>query len=99
MDLSGVAELVAANKGLGYFILSSIAWPVHRQDLPRHHDDRLLGLITTKLFKVLRARLLPWQPIPRACSAHSRAGGCEFFRFPGAAIKLPPHPERLTEKS
>lgn len=55
-----VAELVAANKGLGYFILSSMRGLFTDRIFLGIMTIGLLGLITDQLFKVLRARLLPW---------------------------------------
>jgi NitT/TauT family transport system permease protein len=55
-----VAELVAANKGLGYFILSSMRGLFTDRIFLGIMTIGLLGLITDQLFKVLRAWLLPW---------------------------------------
>jgi NitT/TauT family transport system permease protein len=55
-----VAELVAANKGLGYFILSSMRGLFTDRIFLGIMTIGLLGLITDQLFKLLRARLLPW---------------------------------------
>ena len=55
-----VAELVAANKGLGYFILSSMRGLYTDRIFLGIMTIGLLGLITDQLFKLLRARLLPW---------------------------------------
>ncbi|HYB09137.1 MAG TPA: ABC transporter permease [Alphaproteobacteria bacterium] len=55
-----VAELVAANKGLGYFILSSLRGLFTDQIFLGIVVIGLLGLLTDKLFKVFRNRLLPW---------------------------------------
>ena len=55
-----IAEFVAANKGLGYFILNS------ERGLFTDHISfgiaviGLLGLITDQFFKLLREWLLPW---------------------------------------
>ena len=55
-----VAELVAANKGLGYFILNSMRGLFTDQIFLGIMVIGLLGLITDQLFKLLRNRLLPW---------------------------------------
>jgi NitT/TauT family transport system permease protein len=55
-----VAELVAANKGLGYFILSSMRGLFTDRIFLGIMTIGLLGLITDQMFKFLRARLLPW---------------------------------------
>jgi len=55
-----VAELVAANKGLGYFILSSMRGLFTDRIFLGIMMIGLLGLATDQLFKALRARLLPW---------------------------------------
>jgi NitT/TauT family transport system permease protein len=55
-----VAELVAANKGLGYFILNSMRGLFTDQIFLGIMVIGLLGLITDQLFKFLRNRLLPW---------------------------------------
>jgi NitT/TauT family transport system permease protein len=55
-----VAELVAGNKGLGYFILSSMRGLFTDRIFLGIMTIGLLGLATDQLFKVLRARLLPW---------------------------------------
>ena len=59
-----VAELVAANKGLGYFILSSMRGLFTDRIFLGIMTIGLLGLITDQLFKFLRARLLPWAASP-----------------------------------
>ena len=59
-----VAELVAANKGLGYFILSSMRGLFTDRIFLGIMTIGLLGLITDQLFKFLRARLLPWAANP-----------------------------------
>jgi NitT/TauT family transport system permease protein len=59
-----VAELVAANKGLGYFILSSMRGLFTDRIFLGIMTIGLLGLITDQLFKILRARLLPWAANP-----------------------------------
>jgi len=59
-----VAELVAANKGLGYFILSSMRGLFTDRIVLGIMTIGLLGLITDQLFKFLRARLLPWAANP-----------------------------------
>jgi NitT/TauT family transport system permease protein len=55
-----VAELVAANKGLGYFILNSMRGLFTDRIFLGIAVIGLLGLLTDQLFKVLRNRLLPW---------------------------------------
>ncbi|MBX6322555.1 MAG: ABC transporter permease [Rhodospirillaceae bacterium] len=55
-----VAELVAANKGLGYFILNSMRGLFTDQIFLGIMVIGLLGLITDQLFKALRRWLLPW---------------------------------------
>jgi NitT/TauT family transport system permease protein len=55
-----VAELVAANKGLGYFILNSMRGLFTDQIFLGIIVIGLLGLITDQAFKLLRNRLLPW---------------------------------------
>ena len=55
-----VAELVAANKGLGYFILNSMRGLFTDQIFLGIMVIGLLGLITDQLFKLLRSWLLPW---------------------------------------
>jgi NitT/TauT family transport system permease protein len=55
-----VAELVAANKGLGYFILNSMRGLFTDQIFLGIITIGLLGLISDQLFKMLRNRLLPW---------------------------------------
>ena len=55
-----MAELVAANKGLGYFILNSMRGLFTDQIFLGIMVIGLLGLITDQLFKFLRNRLLPW---------------------------------------
>jgi NitT/TauT family transport system permease protein len=55
-----VAELVAANKGLGYFILNSMRGLFTDRIFLGIAVIGLLGLLTDQLFKVLRDRLLPW---------------------------------------
>ena len=59
-----VAELVAANKGLGYFILSSMRGLFTDRIFLGIITIGLLGLITDQLFKLARARLLPWASNP-----------------------------------
>jgi len=59
-----VAELVAANKGLGYFILSSMRGLFTDRIFLGIITIGLLGLITDQLFKFARARLLPWAANP-----------------------------------
>jgi NitT/TauT family transport system permease protein len=55
-----VAELVAANKGLGYFILNSMRGLFTDQIFLGIMVIGLLGLITDQLFKAMRNWLLPW---------------------------------------
>jgi NitT/TauT family transport system permease protein len=55
-----VAELVAADQGLGYFILNSMRGLFTDQIFLGIIVIGLLGLITDQIFKFLRARLLPW---------------------------------------
>jgi NitT/TauT family transport system permease protein len=55
-----VAELVAANKGLGYFILNSMRGLFTDRIFLGIGVIGLLGLLTDQLFKFLRSRLLPW---------------------------------------
>jgi NitT/TauT family transport system permease protein len=55
-----VAELVAANKGLGYFILNSMRGLYTDRIFLGIAVIGLLGLISDQLFKAARARLLPW---------------------------------------
>ena len=55
-----VAELVAANKGLGYFILTSMRGLFTDRIFLGIMVIGLLGLLTDQLFKLIRARLLPW---------------------------------------
>lgn len=55
-----VAELVAANKGLGYFILNSMRGLFTDRIFLGIAVIGLLGLISDQLFKVLRSKLLPW---------------------------------------
>src|SRR3954469_9418297 len=55
-----VAELVAANKGLGYFILNSMRGLFTDRIFLGIAVIGLLGLLTDQIFKILRARLLPW---------------------------------------
>jgi NitT/TauT family transport system permease protein len=55
-----VAELVAANKGLGYFILNSMRGLFTDQIFLGIMVIGLLGLITDQLFKLLRDWLMPW---------------------------------------
>src|SRR5262249_17325189 len=58
-----VAELVAANKGLGYFILNSMRGLFTDQIFLGIITIGLLGLLTDQLFKFLRNRLLPWATV------------------------------------
>src|SRR5882724_6950817 len=55
-----VAELVAANKGLGYFILNSMRGLFTDQIFLGIAVIGLLGLLTDQLFKAGRNWLLPW---------------------------------------
>ncbi len=55
-----VAELVAANKGLGYFILNSMRGLYTDQIFLGIMVIGLLGLIADQLFKFARNWLLPW---------------------------------------
>lgn len=55
-----VAELVAANKGLGYFILNSMRGLFTEQIFLGIMVIGLLGLLTDQAFKFLRNRMLPW---------------------------------------
>jgi NitT/TauT family transport system permease protein len=55
-----VAELVAANKGLGYFILNSMRGLFTDQIFLGIIIIGLLGLATDQLFKALRSWMLPW---------------------------------------
>src|SRR5580700_4147003 len=55
-----IAEFVAANKGLGYFILNSERGLFTDQIFLGIAVIGLLGLITDQFFKLLREWLLPW---------------------------------------
>jgi NitT/TauT family transport system permease protein len=55
-----IAEFVAANKGLGYFILNSERGLFTDRIFLGIAVIGLLGLITDQLFKFLRDWLLPW---------------------------------------
>ncbi len=55
-----VAELVAANKGLGYFILNSMRGLFTDQIFLGIMVIGLLGLLTDQVFKLLRNWMLPW---------------------------------------
>jgi NitT/TauT family transport system permease protein len=59
-----VAELVAANKGLGYFILNSMRGLFTEQIFLGIMVIGLLGLMTDQLFKLLRNWMLPWATSP-----------------------------------
>jgi NitT/TauT family transport system permease protein len=59
-----VAELVAGNKGLGYFILNSMRGLFTEQIFLGIMVIGLLGLTTDQLFKMLRNWLLPWAQNP-----------------------------------
>jgi len=58
-----VAELVAANKGLGYFILNSMRGLFTDQIFLGIIVIGLLGLATDQLFKALRSWMLPWAAV------------------------------------
>ena len=55
-----VAELVAANRGLGYMILNSMRGLFTDRIFVGIMVIGLLGLLTDQLFKLLRRWLLPW---------------------------------------
>ena len=55
-----MAELVAADSGLGYMILNAMRGLFTDVILLGVLTIGLLGLITDALFKWLRRRLLPW---------------------------------------
>ena len=55
-----VAEIVAANTGLGYMILNAMRGLATDVILLGVLTIGLLGLLTDLLFKLLRRRLLPW---------------------------------------
>ena len=55
-----VAELVAANSGLGYMILNAMRGLFTDVILLGIFTIGILGLLTDMFFKVLRRRLLPW---------------------------------------
>lgn len=59
-----VAELVAADKGLGYFILNSMRGLFTDQIFLGIIVIGLLGLLTDQIFKFLRNRMLPWATTP-----------------------------------
>jgi NitT/TauT family transport system permease protein len=59
-----VAELVAANKGLGYFILNSMRGLFTEQIFLGIMVIGLLGLMTDQIFKALRNWMLPWAASP-----------------------------------
>jgi len=59
-----VAELVAANKGLGYFILNSMRGLFTDQIFLGIMVIGLLGLIADQIFKLARNWLLPWAANP-----------------------------------
>jgi NitT/TauT family transport system permease protein len=59
-----VAELVAANKGLGYFILNSMRGLFTDQIFLGIMVIGLLGLLTDQAFKLFRNWLLPWAATP-----------------------------------
>jgi NitT/TauT family transport system permease protein len=55
-----VAELVAANSGLGYMILNAMRGLFTDIIILGILVIGILGLITDQLFKLLRRSLLPW---------------------------------------
>jgi NitT/TauT family transport system permease protein len=55
-----IAEFVAANKGLGYFILNSMRGLFTDQIFLGIMVIGLLGLVTDQAFKAFRDWLLPW---------------------------------------
>jgi NitT/TauT family transport system permease protein len=57
-----VAELVAANRGLGYMILNSMRGLFTDRIFVGIMVIGLLGLLTDQTFKVLHRWLLPWSP-------------------------------------
>jgi NitT/TauT family transport system permease protein len=57
-----VAELVAANRGLGYMILNSMRGLFTDRIFVGIMVIGLLGLLTDQLFKYLHRWLLPWSP-------------------------------------
>lgn len=57
-----VAELLAANKGLGYLILSSMRGLFTDRIFVGILTIGLLGLVSDQLFKRLHRTLLPWSP-------------------------------------
>ena len=57
-----VAELVAANRGLGYMILNSMRGLFTDRIFVGIMVIGLLGLVTDQLFKYLHRWLLPWSP-------------------------------------
>jgi NitT/TauT family transport system permease protein len=59
-----VAELVAADQGLGYFILNSMRGLFTDQIFLGIMVIGLLGLTTDQIFKLLRSWLLPWAATP-----------------------------------
>ena len=59
-----VAELVAADKGLGYFILNSMRGLFTDQIFLGIIVIGLLGLLTDQIFKILRSWMLPWAATP-----------------------------------
>ncbi len=59
-----VAELVAADKGLGYFILNSMRGLFTDQIFLGIIVIGLLGLLTDQIFKALRNWMLPWAATP-----------------------------------
>lgn len=58
-----VAELVAANQGLGYYILNSMRGLYTNQIFLGIMVIGLLGLITDQVFKALRNWMLPWATV------------------------------------
>ena len=57
-----VAELVAANRGLGYMILNSMRGLFTDRIFVGIMVIGLLGLVTDQGFKYLHRWLLPWSP-------------------------------------
>jgi NitT/TauT family transport system permease protein len=57
-----VAELVAANRGLGYMILNSMRGLFTDRIFVGIMVIGLLGLLTDQAFKQLHRWLLPWSP-------------------------------------
>ena len=57
-----VAELVAANRGLGYMILNSMRGLFTDRIFVGIMVIGLLGLVTDQCFKYLHRWFLPWSP-------------------------------------